>query len=572
MTLTKNVAGTGYGSVYLDSVIWGGKVWDMNTGPLKAWLGEASDIDAAIEVHGPSMQGQDPETGVKYDFVSDDGTMGNWNPSIYQRDINAIIYAMDQYTKVSGIRFAGEGEDAQTVGEADIVWWKTPLPAGILGIHDGPTNTQAWGYFNRFAESWGDFTPGSLGLYTIIHEIGHGLGLAHPHDGGEENDASRFPGVNGASDVGQFGLNQSPYTVMSYNYNLAAFPTDGTYGLQTGLGAFDIAAMQKLYGPNNETAKGDDVYVLPHLNASGTGWTCIWDTGGIDTISASKSKSPVTIDLRAATLASNDAYAGGIISQEKRVAGGFTIANGVAIENAIGNVADDILTGNHLANRLTGGDGNDILDGLGGNDVLDGGNGNDTYYVDSAGDLIIDSGGVDTVYSTQALKFSADIENVFVNGVRVGGVGTVVSPVLIPSTSGRDVMVGGAGVDRLAGGLGSDKLTGGLGADTFVFNTRLGKKNIDTITDFDVREDTIELAKSIFKKIPKKALLKDGTLKKDYFHTKKTAADTKDMILYDKKKSGALYYDPDGKGDLPAVQFAKLAKNLKLTASDFKVV
>jgi hypothetical protein len=43
------------------------------------------------------------------------------------------------------------------------------------------------------------------------------------------------------------------------------------------------------------------------------------------------------------------------------------------------------------------------------------------------------------------------------------------------------------------GGLGLDSLTGG--AD--VFNTTLGTSNKDTITDFNVVDDTIHLAKSV---------------------------------------------------------------------------
>ncbi len=53
-------------------------------------------------------------------------------------------------------------------------------------------------------------------------------------------------------------------------------------------GAFDIAALQKIYGANMTAATGNDVYTLPMGNFgyeisgsdTGTGWTCIWDTGG----------------------------------------------------------------------------------------------------------------------------------------------------------------------------------------------------------------------------------------------------------------------------------------------------
>ena len=59
---------------------------------------------------------------------------------------------------------------------------------------------------------------------------------------------------------------------------------------------------------------------------------------------------------------------------------------------------------------------------------------------------------------------------------------------------GDDVIKGLAGNDTIRGDAGNDKLTGGDGADTFVFGKNSGK---DTITDFDVKKDVIEIAKGL---------------------------------------------------------------------------
>ncbi len=141
---------------------------------------------------------------------------------------------------------------------------------------------------------------------------------------------------------------------------------------------------------------------------------------------------------------------------------------------------------------------------------------------------------------------------------------------------GNDQLAGGLGSDKLSGGLGNDKLSGGLGKDVsaggggrdiFVFDTRLNKKtNLDKIVDFNHRDDTIHLAKSVFSKISKK-----GVLAKAAFWTGDKAHDASDRIVYN-KKTGALFYDQDGNGSKAAIQFATLPKKLSLAANDFFVM
>lgn len=66
--------------------------------------------------------------------------------------------------------------------------------------------------------------------------------------------------------------------------------------------------------------------------------------------------------------------------------------------------------------------------------------------------------------------------------------------------AGNDTINGAAGGDILVGGAGVDKLTGGTGADTFRFSSQSDSyRNAttsfdDTITDFDVTQDKIDLA------------------------------------------------------------------------------
>ncbi len=357
MTVRTSVPGSGYGNVYVDSLIWGGTAWDPSQ-PIRVYFGRGSDFEAASAVHEPHHEYQPLRSGA---------SARAWTT----KEMQAFTSALSVFSKVCGLVFV----QADTVQEADIVWWKTRLEDGTLGAHETPAKGQIWGYFDPTQESWRHLAPGGDGFNTIIHELGHGLGLAHPQDGGEQGDATRFPGVT-SFDTGSYGLNQGIWTVMSYNTGWDKAPQDMSYGAQKGLGAFDIAALQALYGANNAAAGGHDTYNLPTRNGSGTGWSCIWDADGIDTISGARSAASVVIDLRAASLIPGK-NAAGFVSHQMDVSGGFTIANGVVIENATGGKGADRLVGNGAANRLKGNAGADTLVGLGGDDVLRGNAGND---------------------------------------------------------------------------------------------------------------------------------------------------------------------------------------------------
>ena len=159
------------------------------------------------------------------------------------------------------------------------------------------------------------------GQELMIHEIGHALGLKHPHDFGTVGFRELFPGVDYQApdptatpavperffpaDMGDNDLNQKLYTIMSYNEARpsASLPFGGAPGgpMATPM-AFDIAAIQQLYGANTSAHGGNDTYTLPEPGAAnGTAWQCIWDTGGTDQVVYNGNENAV-IDLRPATL------------------------------------------------------------------------------------------------------------------------------------------------------------------------------------------------------------------------------------------------------------------------------
>ncbi len=79
-------------------------------------------------------------------------------------------------------------------GDHRVLGW-SDLP-GFEDFYNDPTSETRDVLFNAQDPAMsGALGKGSLGLVTMVHEIGHLLGLAHPHDGGAGADATTFPGV-----------------------------------------------------------------------------------------------------------------------------------------------------------------------------------------------------------------------------------------------------------------------------------------------------------------------------------------------------------------------------------------
>ncbi|GJE15428.1 M10 family metallopeptidase C-terminal domain-containing protein [Methylobacterium marchantiae] len=386
---------------------------------------------------------------------------------------------------------------------------------------------------------------------TWLHEIGHSLGLNHPHDG----DVGKLPGVVGPGDFGTGNLNSQIYTVMGYTF--AFWGEDNPFTPQhdenTALnaqpgsfGAIDIATLQHLYGARAHKT-GNDVYRFSDDVDANRGYTTIWDTGGVDTITYGGS-SAAKIDLRAATLKA-EIGGGGWLSTSETLTGGFTIANGVSIENAKGGSGDDFLIGNGGANRLEGGRGADVMSGGLGNDI----------YVTDGRDTIEEGagGGTDKVLSSASHSLGAQIEHLRLLGnAALDGTGNALA----------NVITGNGGANILSGEGGKDVLIGGGGADTFLFRTSPGTGNVDHIRDFSLADDVIALSANVF------SALTVGSLAASAFKLVSAGPlDADDRVLYD-RDTGMVSYDVDGSGAGKAVTLAVIDTKVALSVADFLVV
>jgi Ca2+-binding RTX toxin-like protein len=175
----------------------------------------------------------------------------------------------------------------------------------------------------------------------------------------------------------------------------------------------------------------------------------------------------------------------GTLSDSQNVA--ITVANVIDPVNRLGGPGADRLTGTALNDTLSGGDGNDTLDGGLGADSMEGGAGSDTYYIDDAGDVMLElaGGGYDRVVTAFNWTLAAEFERLSLTGTAdVNGTGNALANRLegnagrnildggegndgLYGNAGNDTLLGGGGNDTLDGGLGADSMEGGAGSDTY---------------------------------------------------------------------------------------------------------
>lgn len=270
-----------------------------------------------------------------------------------------------------------------------------------------------------------DYTLGAntFGFHVLMHEIGHSLGLSHPHlsiTNGVARLTTDFSALVGAG-FDKLGfritsaadMNKEYFSIMSYDDQVPTGSAD-TFA-QTPM-ILDVIALQGAYGEGPGSSGSANDRITPGAGGAVNSFRTYFDTGGNDTIDLVNYTSGAYLHM--GTTIAGATHLVGVSMSAADLTAMVNTGSPASLrwfygefENASGSAGADLIIGNSL---------NNVIAGLGGNDSIDGGAGTDTavYSGARAGYRITPSGtgftvanpggtdGTDSLFNIERLQFA----------------------------------------------------------------------------------------------------------------------------------------------------------------------
>ena len=367
---------TGLGRYLVDGEKWGG---DLGQGVTLTY-----SFPGVHSTHAVSYGGYD--------------TAGEWLgfSTLSSGERAGFKAGLNSWAAVADITFVEVADNASTVGELRFAYTNYQNAGEYAHAYFPGSDTAAgdiWvGQANFNPNKSPTIAAGSNDAATVLHEMGHTLGLKHAFE----------------------GANPIFVSLDSYNYSIMSYTAHDTVHGDDGLASFypttpmyyDLVAIQALYGRNLNHNASDTTYTFVDGQNY---WQTIDDAGVHDSIVYTGLRT-TTIDLREAhfsTLSNPIVFTDGTSTRATVGIGPQTV-----IEDAFGGSGSDTIYGNGADNHLCGRGGDDTLSGGLGNDVIEGGAGIDRIFGALGNDTLYGGAGADRFFFATDIATGPNIDTI----------------------------------------------------------------------------------------------------------------------------------------------------------------